>query len=943
MKRSILRILFFYFIVQTCAAQSDNFSGQVSDKEDSSPLIGASIILLHPADSSIYKGTTVDVNGAFAMNIPDKGKYILKISYVGYSDRFQNVEITDQPLVLGTISVSRSSKTLKSVEVEDKAPTAVQKGDTTQYNANSYKTNPDANAEDLITKMSGITTTDGKVQAHGEDVKKVLVDGKPFFGDDPNAVLKNLPADVIDKIQVFDQLSDQAKFTGFNDGNTTKTINIITKPGMKNGTFGRLFAGYGYDNVYKSGATVNFFNGDRRFTIMAQSNNINEQNFSAEDLAGVMSSSGGGGNRGGRPGMGGPGGGSYRGYGDNNSSNFLVNTKNGIATTHAFGINYTDKWNKKTEISASYFLNSADNNADQSSKRQYVLPNDSGQVYNETNLSRSLNVNHRANVKLEWKPDTMNSFTLKPRFSLQQNDGKSLIAGQTMIGDTMLNSTDNDYRSNVQAYNINTELEYQHKFRKPGRTFAITINGAYNATDASSELYAANLFYSDTSSVPSTLDQQSELIKEGKSVGANINYTEPLFNAKNMIQFSYVNSFNFTENDKRTYNFNTINNDYSDQDTVLSNVFKSDYTSHKAGISYKFNGSKANLNIGVNYQMATLVADQSFPYLFQMKKTFENFLPNAMLRYNFSSKKNLRLHYRTQTVQPSNDQLQNVLNNTNPLQLSIGNADLKQNYEQTLFIRYSGTNTDKASSFFVMLAGTYTLDYITNSTFTASNDTVLDGIALTRGAQLIKPVNMDGYINLRSFLTYGFPISKIKTNLNVNANAIFTRTPGLINNEINTSDAMNYGLGLTFSSNISKQVDFTLSSNSSYNITENSLNKNLNATYLNQTSKFRFNVILLKQLVVNTDLTHQYYTGLSDGFNQNFLLWNAALGYKFLKDQQAEIRFSVNDILKQNTSVTRNSTETYIEDVQNTALQQYYMLTFTYNIKVFKQKAPEDK
>lgn len=932
--------MLFFLIIRIGNAQTADLSGRITDKEDGSTLIGASIVLLNPSDSSLYKGTTVDADGSFGLEVPEKGKYILKISYIGYADLFRNIELTGQPLNIGTIAVSRSSQLLKGVEVEDKSPTAVQKGDTTQYNANSYKTNPDANAEDLITKMSGITSQDGKVQAHGEDVKKVLVDGKPFFGDDPNAVLKNLPADVIDKIQVFDQLSDQAKFTGFNDGNTTKTINIITKPGMKNGTFGRLYAGYGYDNVYKSGATVNFFNGDRRLTIMAQSNNINEQNFSAEDLAGVMSSSGGNNRGGGRPQ--GQGGGGYRGYGDNSSSNFLVNTKNGIATTHAFGINYTDKWNKKTEISASYFLNSTDNNADQTSKRQYVLPNDSGQVYTESNLSRSLNINHRANLKLEWKPDTLNSFTLKPKFSLQQNDGKSLIAGQTMIGDTMLNSTDNDYRSVVQAYNINTELEYQRKFRKTGRTFSITLNGAYNATDAGSELYAANLFYSDTSSVPSTLDQHAELTKEGKSIGANFSYTEP-FNSKNMIQFSYVNSFNFTENDKRTYNFNTINNDYSDQDTVLSNVFKSDYTSHKAGISYKFNGSKANLNIGAHYQTAMLVADQTFPYLFRLKKSFDNFLPNAMLRYNFSSKKNLRFHYRTQTVQPSNDQLQNVLNNTNPLQLSIGNADLKQNYEQTMFMRYSGTNTDKATSFFAMFAGTYTLDYITNSTFTASNDTTLDGISLTRGAQLIKPVNMDGYFNLRSFLTYGFPISKIKTNLNINANVIFTRTPGLINNEINTSDAMNYGLGLTFSSNISKQVDFTLSSNSSYNITENSLSKNMNATYLNQTSKLRFNVIFLEQLVVNTDLTHQYYTGLSDGFNQNFLLWNAALGYKFLKDRQAEIRFSVNDILKQNTSVSRNSTETYIEDVQNTALQQYYMLTFTYNIKVFRQKALEDK
>ncbi|HSH64203.1 MAG TPA: contractile injection system protein, VgrG/Pvc8 family, partial [Bacteroidia bacterium] len=236
MKKIIINFI-FSSLISTCFAQNAVVIGMLNDSKDNTPLIGATAILLQTNDSAIYKGNTADMNGKFIIPNVAKGNYIFKASYLGYNDHFMNVKVIGDTLKLPSISLQQSSKLLNDVVVNSKAPTAVQKGDTTQYNANSYKANPDANAEDLITKMPGITSQNGTVQAHGEDVKKVLVDGKPFFGDDVNAVLKNLPADVIDKIQVFDQQSDQSQFTGVNDGNTTKALNIITKPGMKNGTF----------------------------------------------------------------------------------------------------------------------------------------------------------------------------------------------------------------------------------------------------------------------------------------------------------------------------------------------------------------------------------------------------------------------------------------------------------------------------------------------------------------------------------------------------------------------------------------------------------------------------------------------------------------------------------------------------------------------------------
>jgi len=941
MKRIPFLLLFSLLLFKAGMSQG-SLTGQLSDAGDKSPLIGASVILLNP-DSSLYKGTAADLDGKFLIDNINRGKYILKITFIGYADELRTLEMADAPVELGNISLKPSSKTLKDVVITEKALTAVQKGDTTQYNASSYKTNPDANAEDLITKMSGVTTQDGKVQAHGEEVKRVLVDGKPFFGDDPNAVLKNLPADVIDKIQVFDQQSDQSKFTGVSDGNTTKTINIITKPGMKNGTFGRVYAGYGYEDVYKAGFNINFFKGDRRISIVSQSNNINEQNFSSDDLAGVMSSSGGGGGGGmrGRGGMGGgnPGGGNWGGGGS--GSNFLVNAKNGISTTHAIGLNYSDKWNKKTEVSASYFLNYADNTAEQFINRQYLPVSDSGLVYKENSINNSVNINHRFNMKLEWKKDTNNSITYTPKFTLQQNTGKSNLYGQNTSGYDTLNRTTNFYNSEVMAYNFSNELLLQHKFKKQGRTISLNLNGTYSENTAQSDLHSINSYYNDTSFFSSVLDQQATLTKPGSSYGSNLTYTEPL-GIKSIVQISYSNSFNFTQNTKKTYNYSSSDDSYNSLDTLLSNVFNSEYVTHKAGLGYRYNNAKLQFMAGANYQYATLTADQSFPYTYSLVRNYQNILPNAMLRYNFSPKKSLRIMYRTQTTQPAIDQLQNVLNNTNPTQLSIGNPALQQNYDNTVFLRYSASNTEKATSFFAMVAGTYTNNYIANSTFTATKDTVRNGIALRRGTQITQPVNVNGYMNLRSFITYGIPFSIIKCNLNFNANAAYVKTPGIVNDVMNYSNAQTFGGGLTLSSNISKQVDFTLSTNLTYNTVANTINKQLNTQYYNQNSKLKMNVIFLKNVVFSTDLTHQYYQGLSQGYNQNYLLWNAGVGYKFLKDQKAEIRLSVNDILEQNTSITRNTTETYIEDVQTNLLQRYFMLTFTYNIKVFK-KAAEDK
>lgn len=925
---------YLYFILCFCSfsflrAQTFSVSGKLID-ETKQPAIGSSVFLLK-SDSSFIKGTTTDLEGQFKLENINSNNYILKILSLGYKPIFKPIHITNQDISIPTINLKQNLTNLKEVTVEAQQALATQNGDTTSFSANAYKVTKDATAEDLVSKMPGVTIVDGKVQAQGEDVKQVLVDGKPFFGDDANAVLKNLPAEVIDKVQVFDKKSDQSQFTGFDDGNASKTINIVTKQQFKNGVFGKVYGGYGYEDKYKGGVTANIFKGDRRITVLAQSNNINEQNFSSEDLIGISSSSGGGRRGGGRP-----------GGGSNPSENFQSNTQNGINTTSLFGLNYADKWGKKTEVTASYFFNWTQNDSKSSLLQQYIIGSNNGLIYNETNNTNSDNFNNRVNFKIETKIDSMNSITLQPRLSFQSNKGAKELLGLNTKETVSISNTENSSSNNLSGYNISVPILYRHSFVKKGRTFSINATPTITKNLGENLLYTLNTYNRDTLFYGDTIDQKSKILKTGNSINGNISYTEPL-NKNNFLLFNYTAVYTDNYSSKKTFNKNYTEYNYSDLDSSLTNVFKNQYQSQSGSLGYRYQKEKFNFSLSVAYQWAQLSKEQEIPSSYKLSKTFESVLPSAQLQYKFSPKKNLRFNYRTSNNAPSIDQLQDVINNNNSLQLSTGNPDLKQDFQQNIFLRYSGVNTNKATSFFALIGGNYSNNYIGNSTLIANQDTtVYNDIFLQRGSQIIRPVNLDGYFSLRSFINYTFPIKKIKTNLSVNVSGNYNNVPGMINTNINYAKTATGGLGLVFSSNISEKFDFTLSSNSSYSNIQNTLQTSSNTNYLSQVSRLKITANPWKGLVLQSEYSNTYYSGLTSTFNQSISLWNAAIGYKFLKDKQAELRLTVYDILNQNNSISRTNTDSYIQDSQTNVLNRYYMLTFTYNFKKYFAKKEVD-
>jgi hypothetical protein len=925
MKKSIFLFLLFIFPIVVANAQSSIVSGRIYDQANQT-IVGANVVVMRPADSSMITGTTSDINGRFRVEVPNPGKVLIRISFIGFQDYFVAQELKGLPLKLGKIILKDKATELEAVQVMGEKTPVIQKGDTTEINAGAYKTNTDANAEDLVTKMPGISMQDGKVQAHGEAVQKVTVDGQDYFGDDASATLKNLPAEVVDKIEIFDKKSEQSEATGFDDGNTTKTINIVTKTQFRDGVFGKVFAGYGYEDKWKGGLNLNFFNGKRRFSILASSNNVNEQNFSSEDLLGVMSSgSGSSGKRGGgRPGGGGS---------SNDAGNFLVDQKSGITTTNSFGINYANQL-KKVTFSGSYFLNYSDNNSVNDLYRQYITSQNDGYTYSEKQDNNSKNWNHRFNFKIDWKIDSLNSIKFQPKVSFQQNDAESQLLGRNNFLTVLQSFSSNDYSSKLQGLNVSAPLQYRHSFAKKGRTFSVNIAPGYNQNNGDSYLNSLTMYYADTL----TSDEQDQIANrdlQGLVLTANLAYTEPI-SKRAQLMFSYKTNYNKNNSDKETSDFSTTDLAYSILDTLLSNKFSSVYFSQSAGVDYRYQQEKWNLTTGLAYQYAQLDGEQVFPIDYSINKTFVSILPSAQFQYKYSKKKNLRISYRSSNKAPSVSQLQNVIDNTNPLQLSTGNPDLKQNWQNSLSLRYSTSNTEKSMSFMTLLSATMTQNYIVNHTTIAMQDSIVGGILLAKGSQFTRPVNMDGYFNLRSFNIYSFPIAILKSNLNLNLGGAYTKSPGMINTQINYANSYNVGFGLGFSSNISESFDFLISSNTTYNNISNTLQSKSNSEYYNQSSKLKIQAMPWKWMVLQTDINHQYNSGLSEDYNKNYILWNAAVGCKFLKDDRAELRLSVFDILKQNNSITRNTTETYYEDVQTNVLQQYLLLTFSYNIKYYK-------
>lgn len=913
------------------------FTGKVIDGTAKVPMVGANVLIKTVTDS-LLRGTVTGVGGIFELARPFIPQVKLEITFLGYKT-ITKIHSMREPLELGELILLEDTKVLGEVLVQGVNVVGEQKGDTTSFNANAFKTQTNAQAEDLVRKLPGITFQGGQIQAQGEQVQKILVDGREFFGGDPSIALRNLPADAIDRVEVLDQRSDQSRLTGFDDGSYTKTINIILRSDRKNGSFGRTYAGYGNDDRYSAGGSVNFFKGDQRISVLGLFNNINQQNFSSQDLAGLTANASAGAGRTGGMGMGGGGfGGGQWGGGGNN--NFLVGSSGGIVTTNAMGLNYSDKWGKKVNVTGSYFFNNTANSLRQITNRETVVNQNLRQFYEENLINTVKNGNHRANARIEADLNEKNSIVLTPSLSFQDNDTYSDrdVLTRNSLGDSLsaLRSISN---ARTKAINLSNNLTYRYKFDKKGRTLSTEVFTAWSNRDQESDLVAATREFRRNRI--DTATQETYALNDGLNYRVNLTFTEQL--SKNAIgTFGYQIGNNTTIADQKTFQIDDERRALLD--TALSNEFDNKFITQRLRSGYAYNKDAWSVNVNMDYQNAQLDNEAFFPTPGTFKRGFNNLLPSANLNYrNRKTGFSWRVRYRTSTNEPSVTELQNVVNNQNPLNLRVGNPDLGQSYNHNIFANISKINLEKSRTLFLFVTHSVTSDFIGNSTFLTTRDTLINNeILLRSGGQLSRPINLDGNIRSSFFLTYGAPLKKLKTQFNLNSRVSFNRTPGIINGISNLNDNLTLSQGLTFNSNISQNVDFTISSTGSYNIVNSSLQQNLDNNFYQQESNIRLYFSSKNgKYFMGNNVAHSLYSGLSEGFNQNFWLWNLEGGFRFAKNNKAELKAVLFDVLNQNNSISRTISDVAVTDVFTNVLTRYGMITFTYILGNFKQPAPE--
>jgi len=897
MKKTILLTLLSIASLHLFAQNTATIKGKIVDSTAKQLLKDASISILDGVDSTVEVSSLAKEEGLFEIKDIPFGKYIVRISFQGYSTVFKNVTVDKSLLNLGNIYLQTAAANLGEVIVTSTPPLTVKK-DTLEFNAGSYKTKPNAVVEDLLKKLPGVLVDkDGNVNAQGEQVARILVDGKRFFGNDSKMATKNLPPDIVDKIQVYDAQSDQSAFSGFDDGTRTKTINIITKKDRRKGVFGRFIGGYGDQGRYDASVNFNYFNGNQKLTILSQANNVNKQNFNATD-----------------------GGGSGR-------------SRGGITDTKGIGINYSDLWGKKTDFAGSYFYNNLNTNRNSKTFTQrFDGTTDSSAFVNQLTNNNRVSDNHRINLNIETKFDSMNSLVIRPDIAFQSGDNINQVLSKTTksleYGKGDITQIDNNQTttSNTNGYNGDISATYRHRFKARGHTFSISLSGSGSHNESDGTNYANTHYYlpysiykKDTTILT---DQINNSISKSNGFGTTVSYTFPIVKS-NIIELTYGYNQNNSNSDRKVYSFDKTTNDYTYFVDSLSNYFQNENSSNRVTIGYRLQTEKINFGISNGVQYTNLKSDNTSKGT-HFDRNFTNIYPTANFIYNFTKKKNLRINYNGRSNQPSTAQLQPVPDNSNRNNIITGNPKLGQEFSHSLRLVYTSVNQVTLRNISALLSGSITSNKVVNS-ITDSG----------RGALATTYENANGSFNIFANVNYGFQLKNPKSNLNLISNVSLNRDVSLINGATNFTTSTRLSEAINWTMNINEKLDLNFNTTYNYNIAKYSLKPEQNRDYFTQSFSVEPTYTFNGGWILGSDFDYIYNSGLTSGYNASLPLWNAFFAKQIFKKKDGEIKFSVTDILNQNVSVSRNVTNNYIQDVQNNVLQRYFMLTFTYNLRKF--------
>lgn len=865
----------------------------------------ASVRLLAARDSSLVKAVVTADNGRFRLDGVGQGSYIVEASYVGFNTDTRNINVGSTDVRLKPFRLSESSIALgEAVVVGQRTPIKVAQ-DTVEFDAQAYHTQPTAVVEDLLKRLPGVeVSNDGKITANGKDVTKILVDGKEFFSDDPTVASRNLPVDMVDKLQVVDRKSDLARMTGVDDGEEETVINLTVKKDRKNGWFGNAEVGYGTDNRYKATANVNRFWNGNQITFLAGANNVNDPGF-ADGASGRFRRFGG---------------------------------VDGIKTSQAAGINFNVGNEEIFRIGGNVMYSHNDQHTITGSDRTYLFA-DSTSTVRGLRDARDKSHNFRVDLRMEWKPDSFNTLEFRPNISLNWSDSRSVDSTRTYAGDIsniLVNRSINNSYDHGHSFEFSGRLIYNlNSRRRRGRSFSTFVNYRFSNLREYSDTWSRNYFYlADSADV---YRQDAENHTWSNNIMARVTWTEPLGDVANghFIQLAYRFNYRWNNADKMVYDYPVEYPDGFLGDPVfgpegifsseLSNSFRNNFMSQDIRLGYRRVTRKANFNIGISLvpsmskSLNLINSDKTIPL-----RRVLNVAPFLRYRYRFSKTRNLSADYRGRSSQPTMTQLQPVADVSDPLRVVVGNPALKPSFTHHASIRYHDFNGNAARSMMLMLDAQYTQNSIISRT----------DFDRETGGQVTTYENVNGIWNARLMNMLSFPLRNRTFSITNHIFANYSSTVGYNNGMHNRSGSfrISESFGIAWRP---KELEIELRPRYSFQNVHNTIQKSANRNVHTYGGSFYVNYSLSFGLGISSDLNYSATSGYSDGYDTKVWKWDATLSYDFLRDRQATVSLKAYDILGQQSNVRRSVTANYINDERFNSLGRYVMLTLAYRFNTF--------
>ncbi|RCR68013.1 outer membrane beta-barrel family protein [Larkinella punicea] len=934
-----MRKLFLLLLLTVCcqaafAQQSNRITIRGSITDTSKAVMpGATVMLLTPKDSALVNFGRTNDKGAFEFRNVKRAPYILKVSYVGFLPlqvevNPDNSEVTD----LGALPIKPIQKELLEVVIKAaKAPLSI-RGDTIEYNAASFKVPPGSTVEELLRKLPGMQVDqEGNIKAQGENVTKVTVDGKTFFGSDPKLATKNLPADAISKVQVFNDKTEAAKTTGIDDGKREKAVNLELKESHRKGGFGKVTAGVGTKDRFQLRGNYNRFNTKEQMSVIGLGNNINQtglsfddyqdfrgsQSFNWEDQGDFGFYSGGVYFFGGDDGIGVP----ITGGGSNSR---------GFSRNYAGGANYNYD-TKKTKLSSNYFYNQSGLTLNSDLDKETTLPNSS--FFNTDLKSQgSLTRNHRGSARFEKKIDSLNTLVIIG--NLRANNGNTaLFSDQDFFKDknkdTLTSQTNFANYNQFNGFQLATTAIYRHTFRKKGRNFAASLAYNVNDTDGSAQQRSTNTYFNDTTATGPTIfsiNQDNVTSSLRTEIKSSLDYTEPLSKTTFWETF-----YNFSRrNDKVDRDVFDVGDQISVRNETLSRYYTNDFTYNRIGSLIRYSDKGFNVSGGLAgmwfHQAGQFASNQGSSNFTKVDRNYFSVVPNVSVNYN---KKNKRFNagYNVNVNQPQTSDLQPVIDNSNPRFIREGNPDLLPSLTHRVSGGFGVFNPGSFVNVFVNVNYGYNINQI------VYNQTVNELLVTTT-----RPENISGGTTKGGSVYFSFPIKKTKAVLNTNFYTNLNKFPTFINGVPNQTNNNNYNAYMSLDLTPSEKFTFYPTFNFSITDTKYSVNTAQNLTIYNYNYGGNMNVQLPKGIFFNGRMNYQIYKNPKFDFRQELPILNLAVYKLFLKDNKAEVRLTAYDVFNKNRGITQQAYQNYVQTERVQTLARYFMLSFSYNLRGLKSQ-----